>query len=137
MNITLLTYDSRGDVQPFLALAVGLQKAGHQVKLAAPHRYVFPIFDQVVRRAFAACDDADLIVHSFLSRVPNLVVLFAADQFFGIRVCVFDVGLHPFPVKKLPMDKLITALADADGEPFEKARRLWAERSVRKMGFKV
>ena len=108
MNITILTYGSRGDVQPFLALAVGLQKAGHTVKLAAPHRfadfvdeykipfvplagdpevisqrlndaganplrmvramgdYIFSIADQVARQAFAACEDADLIIHSFL-----------------------------------------------------------------------
>jgi sterol 3beta-glucosyltransferase len=39
MRITLLTYGSRGDVQPFLALAVGLQKAGHTVTLAGPHRF--------------------------------------------------------------------------------------------------
>ena len=39
MYITILTYGSRGDVQPFLALALGLQKAGHTVKLAAPHRF--------------------------------------------------------------------------------------------------
>ena len=39
MKITLLTYGSRGDVQPFLALAVGLQKAGHVVTLAGPHRF--------------------------------------------------------------------------------------------------
>lgn len=39
MKIVLLTYGSRGDVQPFLALAVGLQKAGHAVSLAAPHRF--------------------------------------------------------------------------------------------------
>ena len=39
MNITILTYGSRGDVQPFLALALGLQKRGHKVKLAAPHRF--------------------------------------------------------------------------------------------------
>jgi len=39
MKITLLTYGSRGDVQPFLALAVGLQRAGHRVKLAAPYRF--------------------------------------------------------------------------------------------------
>jgi sterol 3beta-glucosyltransferase len=107
MKITILTYGSRGDVQPFLALALGLQKAGHKVKLAAPHRfadfvgeykvpfvplagdpeiisqrlndaganpirmiramssYLFTIADQVARRAFAACDDAELIIHSF------------------------------------------------------------------------
>lgn len=39
MKITLLTYGSRGDVQPFLALAVGLQHAGHNVTFAAPHRF--------------------------------------------------------------------------------------------------
>lgn len=39
MNITILTYGSRGDIQPFLALAVGLQEAGHRATLAAPHRF--------------------------------------------------------------------------------------------------
>jgi sterol 3beta-glucosyltransferase len=39
MNITILTYGSRGDVQPFIALALGLQKNGHVVKLAAPHKF--------------------------------------------------------------------------------------------------
>ena len=108
MHITLLTYGSRGDVQPFVALALGLQQAGHTVRLAAPHRfadfaaeygipfaplpgdpeamsaafndargniiaiiramngYVSRIAPQVAEAAFAACDDADLIVHSFL-----------------------------------------------------------------------
>ena len=39
MNISILTYGSRGDVQPFLALACGLQARGHVVKLAAPHKF--------------------------------------------------------------------------------------------------
>ncbi len=39
MNITILTYGSRGDVQPYLALAVGLQREGHAVQLAAPYRF--------------------------------------------------------------------------------------------------
>ena len=39
MKITILTYGSRGDVQPFMALAVGLKKAGHEVILAGPHRF--------------------------------------------------------------------------------------------------
>jgi sterol 3beta-glucosyltransferase len=39
LRITILTYGSRGDVQPFVALGLGLQKAGHTVKLAAPHRF--------------------------------------------------------------------------------------------------
>ncbi len=39
MQITLLTYGSRGDVQPFLALALGLQRSGHTVCLAGPGRF--------------------------------------------------------------------------------------------------
>ncbi len=35
MHITILTAGSRGDVQPYLALATGLKTAGHDVRLAA------------------------------------------------------------------------------------------------------
>src|SRR4051812_31426423 len=34
MRITFITVGSRGDVQPSVALALGLQVAGHQVRLA-------------------------------------------------------------------------------------------------------
>ncbi len=34
MKITIVTIGSRGDIQPFLALGVGLNQVGHQVKLA-------------------------------------------------------------------------------------------------------
>jgi UDP:flavonoid glycosyltransferase YjiC (YdhE family) len=34
MHITILTMGSRGDVQPFIALGIGLKQAGHQVRLA-------------------------------------------------------------------------------------------------------
>jgi len=39
MDITILTYGSRGDVQPFLPLSLGLIARGHSVKLAAPSRF--------------------------------------------------------------------------------------------------
>lgn len=39
MNITISSHGSRGDVQPYLALAVGLQEAGHQVTLATSYDY--------------------------------------------------------------------------------------------------
>ena len=39
MKITILTYGSRGDVQPFLPLSQGLMASGHSVKLAAPSRF--------------------------------------------------------------------------------------------------
>jgi len=36
MDMTLLSYGSRGDVQPYLALARALHQVGHQVRLVAP-----------------------------------------------------------------------------------------------------
>lgn len=108
MNITILTYGSRGDVQPFLPLSLGLMARGHSVKLAAPHRFkdlveghgirfaplagdpeelsrklndaghnfirmmgeimshAFKIAGNVSRQVEEHCDDADLIVHTFL-----------------------------------------------------------------------
>lgn len=36
MRIALLTHGTRGDVQPYVALAAGLQDAGFEVRLAAP-----------------------------------------------------------------------------------------------------
>ncbi len=39
MRVALLTYGSRGDVEPFVALGQGLLRAGHSVRLAAPKVY--------------------------------------------------------------------------------------------------
>ncbi|MGD9317183.1 MAG: glycosyltransferase [Anaerolineae bacterium] len=39
MHVTLLTYGSRGDVEPFVALGRGLLQAGHSVRLAAPQPF--------------------------------------------------------------------------------------------------
>lgn len=39
MKITVLTYGSRGDVQPLIALTLGLMGRGHLVSLAAPARF--------------------------------------------------------------------------------------------------
>lgn len=45
MRITILTVGSRGDVQPYVALGVGLQAAGYTVRLAA-----HPPFESFVRQ---------------------------------------------------------------------------------------
>jgi len=39
MNITILTYGTRGDVEPFLPLSIRLMANGHSIKLAAPYRF--------------------------------------------------------------------------------------------------
>jgi hypothetical protein len=39
MHIAISTVGSRGDVQPFVALAIGLQQAGHRVTLVTSHTF--------------------------------------------------------------------------------------------------
>ncbi len=39
MNIGIFTYGTRGDVQPYIALALGLMEKGHSVTLAAPENF--------------------------------------------------------------------------------------------------
>jgi sterol 3beta-glucosyltransferase len=41
MRILLMTYGTRGDVEPFFALAEGFVRAGHGARLAAPASYSF------------------------------------------------------------------------------------------------
>jgi sterol 3beta-glucosyltransferase len=60
MNITILTYGSRGDVQPFLPLSVGLMARGHSVKLAAPSRFKGLVEDYGIQFVPLAGDPEDL-----------------------------------------------------------------------------
>jgi len=39
LNIGIFTYGTRGDVQPYIALALGLMDKGHQVAIAAPENF--------------------------------------------------------------------------------------------------
>jgi UDP:flavonoid glycosyltransferase YjiC (YdhE family) len=109
MHLTLLTYGSRGDVEPFVALGAGFRRGGHFVRLAAPEtfanlavaqdlefvglpgepaalvqglvekagrnpvrmvtemsKHVVPLAVRVSERVRAACEGADVVVHSFL-----------------------------------------------------------------------
>ncbi|MBD2533768.1 glycosyltransferase [Nostoc flagelliforme FACHB-838] len=39
MKITILTVGSRGDLQPYCALAIGLKRAGHEVTFATHENF--------------------------------------------------------------------------------------------------
>lgn len=114
MRITLLTYGSRGDVVPFVALGQGFMRAGHSVRLAAPEafeqlasshnidfvglpgdpdslvqdlvdkagknylrmirtmsKFVVPIAVDVLDQVQFACEDTDIIIHSFLLTIAG------------------------------------------------------------------
>jgi len=60
MRITLLTYGSQGDFQPFLALALGLQQAGHEPRLAGPARFAGQAAQFKVPFSVLAGDPAEL-----------------------------------------------------------------------------
>ncbi|WP_336233459.1 glycosyltransferase [Thalassospira sp. CH_XMU1458] len=56
MHVMLMTYGTRGDVQPFVALGPGLIQKGHRVTLVAPERFADFVTDQDLE--FAPLTDA-------------------------------------------------------------------------------
>lgn len=132
MKVTILTYGSRGDVQPFIPLSLGLMKRGHSVKLAAPSRFAalvvsngipfiplagnpeelsrqmndagynfIKIVHEIGRHALGiaadisrqveeCCEDADLIIHTFLHVVGGHTL--------ARRKNIPDVHIQLFPM---------------------------------------
>ncbi|MBN1668315.1 MAG: glycosyltransferase family 1 protein [Anaerolineales bacterium] len=85
MKITILTYGSRGDIQPFLALAVGLQKAGHAVTLAAPQRFTAFISQHNLQCAPLAGDPDELSrMFNDAGRNPYRMVRSMQEHVFAI-----------------------------------------------------
>ncbi|CAM2842385.1 glycosyltransferase [Saccharomonospora xinjiangensis] len=60
MKVLILTLGTRGDVQPFIALARGLRDAGHEAVIAAPHRFATLVRDH--GETFAGIDEGPLRV---------------------------------------------------------------------------
>lgn len=61
MKVVILTVGSRGDVEPYLALAIGLQRAGHEVTIAAPAAYAEWIHSFGVKSAVTRFDAGELM----------------------------------------------------------------------------
>lgn len=60
MKMIILTYGSRGDVQPFIPLSLGLMARGHSVSLAAPSRFKTFVEDHRIPFVPLAGDPEDL-----------------------------------------------------------------------------
>ena len=79
MKITILTYGSRGDVQPFLPLSLQLMEAGHSVSLAAPLRFKDLIEQYEINHIPLSGDPEDLsrrlndAGHNFVSLLAELM----------------------------------------------------------------
>jgi sterol 3beta-glucosyltransferase len=66
-RIAIITYGSRGDVEPFLALAVGLRNAGHRVRISAPAPYAGLAGAQEIE-FHAIQGNPDELAHAFADR---------------------------------------------------------------------
>ena len=157
MKITVLTFGSQGDVEPFIALGHRLILAGYQVRLVGPETYrsrftlgtmeyislpgdpnslvqelvdqagtnrfrmvtsmskfVIPLAVQVFELARSACQDADLIIHSFLMTSTGIGlgeemgIPTISAQFFPVFSPTSEFPAPTFP--DLPLGKFYRSL---------------------------
>ncbi|WP_296992950.1 glycosyltransferase [Thalassospira sp. UBA1131] len=88
MHVMLMTYGTRGDVQPFVALGRGLIQRGHRVTVAAPERFARFITDhdlefKPLTDALIALMDDPQFAHASdpkASAVAKLTSLFAISK---------------------------------------------------------
>ncbi len=107
-RIAILTYGSRGDVEPFIALGVGLQKDGYTVRLAGPasfaprvhaHGLAFePIAGNPEQLTEAFANRAGLSWPRMVVEMIRHVVPLAAATFRAVERAASDVDLivHSF-----------------------------------------
>ncbi len=107
MKITILTYGSRGDVQPFLPLSLGLMARGHLVKLAAPFRFKKLVEEHGINFVPLAGDPEDLsrrlndAGHNFIKMIRELMshaIEIGADVWLQTEAACSDADLiiHSF-----------------------------------------
>ncbi len=78
----------------------------------APHDWLLPNCKMLIHHGGAITTAAGL-----RAGIPNVVVPFMADQpFWGRQVYAIGVGPRPILVKRLSVEKLTRAIAEADGE---------------------
>ena len=76
MRITILTIGSRGDVQPYLALAVGLTRSGHTVRLASHAIFESWIRDYGIDFTLVRFNPRDVVNHPDVQRAKSNIVKF-------------------------------------------------------------
>ncbi|MEO0423075.1 MAG: glycosyltransferase [Pseudomonadota bacterium] len=104
MQIAILTIGSRGDVQPYLALACHLSDRGHEVTLAAPANFRDWIEGHRIR-----CVPYDIDMEGFLQRADVKALM--AGQWWRIPKMVREVAL---PMVRSTLEGTWEAAADAD-----------------------
>ena len=104
-RITILALGSRGDVQPFVALGLGLIRAGHTVRIAAAQDY-----ESLVR-------EHDLPFAPLMGRIAGVpavpVPVFGDQRFWARRVFELGAAVELIPRAVLTADRLADAIGRA------------------------
>ncbi|NDJ35221.1 MAG: glycosyltransferase family 1 protein, partial [Chloroflexi bacterium] len=80
MRVRLLSVGSRGDIQPFVALGVGLQARGHDVRVVAPENFAGFVQEHgldfgaitVDYQAMAESDEVKAVMTNPLKAIPHM-----------------------------------------------------------------
>lgn len=124
MNITILTYGSQGDVEPFVALGLRLSQSGHQVRLAAPAAYgtrfelgkieFIPLPGDPATMVQDLADEAGMNYFQMTQSVSKFVLPLAAQVFGQVRQASqgADLIIHSFLLTSTGIE-----LADQQGIP--------------------
>lgn len=111
MNILILTYGTRGDVQPYLALGLGLQRAGHNVTLATSERFEDFVADHGLR--FAPLGD-DLL--KILDTDLGKEIIEGASSIFGMIGAKIKVAKQMGPIQRQLLEDCWQAAQQAQPE---------------------
>lgn len=155
MRTLLVTTGSRGDVQPFLALARGLADAGHAPVVAAPRRFsdlagqvgvefvglddsLFALQDELAgagtMAAFTAASRARPLLRRWLDDLVRLLDLGADSVVFTVKslggaAIAEKLGVPALPAQLIPLAPATSAFASPlvpPGTPRFLARATWA-----------
>ncbi|GAB4453898.1 MAG: glycosyltransferase [Anaerolineae bacterium] len=102
MRIAMLTFGSRGDVQPYIALGVGLKRAGHAVRLAAPAQF----------EAFVTSYGLDFV--PLPGNVEAIARNFVERAKFNLVRTIQVLAEQIPPVAAVAYRQIVSACADAD-----------------------
>ncbi len=107
MKVSILSYGSRGDVQPYIALGLGLQRAGYRVTLAAPALFRSFVEQYGLRFAPLPGDPTELMRASVEKAPPS------ASPLAPLRVGAV-MARYALPVARQMIDDVRAACRGAD-----------------------
>lgn len=108
MKISILTYGSQGDLEPFVALGLRLSQSGHQVRLAGPAVYqnrfdlgeieYFPLPGEPTTMVQDLVDEAGTNYFQMVQSVSTFVLPLAGQVFGEVRTASqgADLIIHSF-----------------------------------------